>query len=214
HALSGYANAVLDGTIPAERARAVVDSQTERLSVLLDELAELRLLGDQRQPEIERVELHLLVSQVVTDLATSAVQVHIHRHLGRVAVRSDAHLIRTVVQNLLTNAIRFTPEGGSVDVATRRSGHKAVVSVKDTGPGIAPEHQRRVFDRFYRAEAARDRVQGGTGLGLAIAQRAAQQIGGRIELYSAAGEGSEFRLVLPLAGPRRDGGPGGVATEP
>lgn len=214
HALSGYANAVLDGTVEPDRARTAIESQTQRLSTLLDELAELRLLGDERPLELERVELHLLVAQLLTDLSDSSAHLSVRPHLGSAAVRSDPHLVRTVVQNLLTNAFRFTPDGGTVDVTTRRSGQRAVVSVKDTGPGIAPEHQRRVFDRFYRVDASRDRADGGSGLGLSIAQRAALRMGGHIELDSTPGEGAELRLVLPLGGPPRAPGASSVSGAP
>ncbi len=199
HALSGYAKAVLDGTIPSHVATAAIESQTERLSGLLDELAELRLLDDERPPRAETVNLGSLVEQVVDDLAPMAAHVVVERHLGAVVVRSDPELVRTIVHNLLTNAFRFTPAGASVVVSTRRSGRAAVVSVRDSGPGIPPEHQQRVFDRFYRTEPARDRDNGGTGLGLAIARRAAERLGGLIELDSEPLVGSEFRLVLPLA---------------
>jgi two-component system sensor histidine kinase BaeS len=201
HALSGYAKAVLDGTISADGATAAIESQTERLAGLLDELAELRLLDDERPARSEPVELHHLVDQVVHGLAPIAGHVRVRKKLAPVGTSTDPELVRTIVHNLLTNAFRFTPRGGSVFVSTSRRGQVAVVSVRDSGPGIAPRHQARVFDRFYRAESARDRVTGGTGLGLAIARRAAERLGGRIELESELSKGSEFRLVLPEAAP-------------
>lgn len=198
HALSGYAKAVLDGAISRPAATAAIDSQTERLSRLLDELAELRVLDDERPARTEQVDLRQLVQQVLHDLAPMATHARLRLHLSPVAATTDPELFKTVVRNLLSNAFHFTPSGGTVGVSARRVGRRAVVSVRDSGPGIAPEHHAHLFDRFYRAEAARDRARGGTGLGLAIARRASDRIGGRIELVSAPGKGSEFRLIIPL----------------
>lgn len=201
HALSGYATAVLDGTITAPAAQDAIESQTARLSRLLDELAELRLLDDQRPVRSVRVDVHPVVERIVRDLAPTAPEVAVRFHLSSLTLQTDPDLLQTVVHNLVTNALRFTAPGGTVTVSTRQSAQAGTVSVRDTGPGIAPEHQTRIFDRFYRAEAARDRSQGGTGLGLAIARRAAERLGGRIDLVSTPGKGSDFRLVLPPHGP-------------
>jgi signal transduction histidine kinase len=101
------------------------------------------------------------------------------------------------VNNFVSNAIRYTPPGGRVRIVAQRRRSAAVIAVRDTGMGIAPEHLERIFDRLYRVDEARDRATGGFGLGLAIARRAAQSLNGRIEVTSTPGEGSEFRLVLP-----------------
>src|SRR5207237_5803344 len=106
------------------------------------------------------------------------------------------------IANLLSNAIRYTPAGGRVTLTARRRDHDTLrVSVRDTGVGISPEHQQRIFDRLYRIDATRARATGGSGLGLAIAQRAAQALTARIELESQPDKGSEFRLLLPVARP-------------
>jgi signal transduction histidine kinase len=107
-------------------------------------------------------------------------------------------LLAAIIRNFITNALRFTPSGGTVSVTTARKGLFAIVIVRDNGPGIPTEHQDRIFDRFYRTETARDRVRGGSGLGLAIARRSSIDIGATIEVESELGSGSEFRLILPL----------------
>ena len=117
-------------------------------------------------------------------------------------ILSDRRLLETVASNLLSNALRYTPEGGRVEVHVRQHRGRVVLMVRDNGVGIAPEHQQRIFERLYRVDSARNRATGGSGLGLAIAQRAAQSLGGHIELESTPGRGSEFRLVLPTANPR------------
>jgi signal transduction histidine kinase len=109
---------------------------------------------------------------------------------------SNRRLLETVIMNLLTNAIRYTPAGGRIELRVQRRRGELAVVVEDTGIGIAPEHREHIFDRLYRVDGARDRVRGGSGLGLAIAQRAAQELGGRIELESELGTGSVFRLIL------------------
>ncbi len=109
---------------------------------------------------------------------------------------NEDHLIRLLL-NLLDNAIRYTPPGGKISVAGAQEGANIMIRVCDSGPGIAPEHLPRLFDRFYRIDRGRNRAQGGSGLGLAIAQSIAQQHGGRIIVESAVGRGSTFSVILP-----------------
>src|SRR5207245_5175154 len=101
--------------------------------------------------------------------------------------------------NLASNAVRYTPQG-NVTFAIVRNGTEVGVSVRDTGPGIAPEHVDRIFDRFFRIDQSRSRELGGTGLGLAIARLFAELQGGRIDVDSKLGEGSTFTLWLPSPG--------------
>ncbi|MGE5287489.1 MAG: sensor histidine kinase, partial [Micromonosporaceae bacterium] len=103
------------------------------------------------------------------------------------------------VNNFASNAIRYTPPGGKVEIRARRRRSAVIISVRDTGIGIAADHLERIFDRLYRVDEARDRATGGSGLGLSIARRAAQAIGGRIEVDSKTGAGSEFRLIVPVS---------------
>src|SRR5262249_37825244 len=108
---------------------------------------------------------------------------------GPLWVRGDATRLPQVFFNVLDNALKHTPEGGAVEVRIEARGGAAVVTVRDTGEGIPPEHLPRVFDRFYRVDRARTREQGGTGLGLSIARSIVTAHGGRIELDSAPGQG-------------------------
>jgi len=116
----------------------------------------------------------------------------------RATAIGDADRTRHILLNLASNAVRYTPSG-SITFATRRNGTEVGVSVRDTGPGIAPEHVDRIFDRFYRIDQSRSRDLGGTGLGLAIARLLAELQGGRIEVESTPGRGSAFTLWLPSA---------------
>lgn len=114
-----------------------------------------------------------------------------------VLVRADKLKLQRVVNNLVDNALRYTPAGGHVCVDVAREHQAVLIRVKDTGMGIAPAHQAMVFERFYRTDESRARDSGGTGLGLPIAQAIAQAHGGEIMLQSAVGQGSEFILRLP-----------------
>jgi signal transduction histidine kinase len=113
-----------------------------------------------------------------------------------VCVRGDAARLREVFFNILDNAIKYTPGGGTVEVRVGCSGPEAVVTVQDTGVGIAADHLPRVFDRFYRVDRARSRAEGGTGLGLSIAQTIIAAHGGRIELASTPGQGTTCTVRL------------------
>lgn len=109
--------------------------------------------------------------------------------------RTELH---SAVANLVSNAVRYTPAGGRIEVGWRQQGEELILSVRDTGPGIAPEHLPRLSERFYRVDRSRSRETGGTGLGLAIAKHVAQRHGGTLRIESELGKGSNFMLVLPV----------------
>jgi signal transduction histidine kinase len=205
NAISGYGIALADGSLvtDAERqeARALIEGETRRLTGLIDDLRALTRLDLAGEARRVRVDLAELCRREVARFAPPAREagIRLETDLKAAVIDSDPRLIETVLDNLLSNALRYTPSGGRVDLRVRRDRKEIVLSVRDTGIGIPPEQQQRVFDRLYRVDEARDRERGGSGLGLAIAQRAAQALGGRIELESEPGRGSEFRLVLPSA---------------
>lgn len=118
---------------------------------------------------------------------------------GPVWAPGESWLVETIVVNLVENAIKYTPPGGSVQVQIAREGAEARVTVSDTGPGIAPAHLPHLFERFYRADKSRARATGGVGLGLSIAAEAATQLNGRITVDSEVGRGSRFTLFMPAA---------------
>jgi signal transduction histidine kinase len=114
-------------------------------------------------------------------------------------VRGDEDRLDQLLMNLLHNAVKFSPEGGTVTVTTDEHPDGVVISVTDQGVGIPKKDQARVFERFYKVDRARQRGQGGTGLGLAIARHIAEAHGGRIWLESDEGKGSTFSFSLPFA---------------
>lgn len=200
-ALSGFSQAVIDGTIARETAQEVIESQTARLSELLDELTQLRSLDSPGESHFELVEIDALVESLYREFRPTAVAagIDLRYRCERISLSTDHKLVETIVRNFVTNALRYTPRGERIMMEGIVAHHRVVISVADTGPGIAPEHHQRIFDRFYRTAEARDRISGGTGLGLTIARRAAHSVGGHIELESELGSGSDFRLVLPYA---------------
>jgi signal transduction histidine kinase len=114
-----------------------------------------------------------------------------------VLVSTDEGLLRQAVVNILDNAIKYTPPGGTIRVAVRDQPGVAGIEVADSGPGIPADQRDKIFDRFYRVEKDRPRDAGGVGLGLAIAKWAVEANGGAIEVESREGRGSTFRIVLP-----------------
>src|ERR1035437_309951 len=199
-ALSGFSQAVIDGTIPIETAQAAIESQTARLSELLDELTQLRSLDSPGENLFSEVDLYGLVHSLYSEFRTiaSAAGIDMQFRSEKISLLTEQKLVETVLRNFITNALRYTPRGERILIRCELVHRRVVLSVSDTGPGIAGEHQQRIFDRFYRTAEARDRISGGTGLGLTIARRAAHSLGGHIELESELGQGSDFRLVLPL----------------
>lgn len=115
-------------------------------------------------------------------------------------VYADRAGLQTVLVNLLDNAVKYTPEGGTVSVTGRSVAGGYEISVADSGPGIAGEHLPRIFERFYRVDTARDRVSGGSGLGLAIVKHVVEAHGGRVTVQSASGQGSLFSVFFPSPG--------------
>lgn len=187
----------------ANRSREAIASiveDTERLARLLDALL-LLSRADAREIQLTRarVALDALVRGAVEQCEVLAEEKShtITLDTVAVAVDGDADVLGLAIGNLLDNAIRYTPVGGRIRVAVTRREGLATVSVSDSGPGIAPEHHERLFDRFYRVDEVRSRQSGGTGLGLSIAGWAAAAHGGRVVLESAPGAGSTFRLELP-----------------
>jgi signal transduction histidine kinase len=117
--------------------------------------------------------------------------------LPSISVVGDADALLSVFGNLLANAIRYTPAGGRITVRCGADDGEAWTTISDTGIGMAPEIQERIFEKFYRAREARDVEAQGLGLGLSLVQELVQAHGGRVEVQSAPGAGSIFRVVLP-----------------
>jgi heavy metal sensor kinase len=175
--------------------------EADRLSRLVDSLLLLARADAGQVPLLRKtVDLVALAREVGTQLGALSEErdqrIAIHAD-GPVPVSADSEILRRAVVNLIDNAIKHAPLGSAIDVRVGHADAGPTLAVTDAGPGIAREHQARIFDRFYRVDPGRARDAGGTGLGLAIAKWSVEAHGGTIEVESDPGNGSTFRIVLP-----------------
>jgi len=184
-----------------KRTTEIVKRSLDRLSSLSQGLL---LLSEGSQPQNGRVEIDLtsLISEVVAEAQPAAASAGLSLETTDISqclkVKGDAIGIKQVVANLVDNAIKYNRPEGKVQVSARAEGASAAIEVKDTGIGIAATEQHHIFDRFYRVDKSRSRSQGGSGLGLAIVKKIVEEHGGTVSVISSPGEGSTFRVALPL----------------
>ncbi len=205
-AIQGFAETLLNGALddPAHRRRFVeiIREHAARLARLTDDLLELsRIEAGELKLELQTVSVQRLVESCVETvrLKAAAKQLAIHLSLPEhlAPMHGDAGRLQQVLQNLLDNAVQYTPPGGRIDISAQARDGQIILSVHDTGIGIPQADQSRIFERFYRVDAARSRQAGGTGLGLSIARHIVEAHGGRIWLESAVGQGSNFHFSIP-----------------
>jgi signal transduction histidine kinase len=204
-AIRAHLENLLDGVEQPDPATiGVMLAQVERLGRLVDQLLDLSRLESGEVPlRIEALPLQRLVDDLISEIDIAlpgrGVQVRNDVPADLPALSADRERVHQVLFNLVDNAVRFTPVGGSVTVSARRRNGSVEVAVSDTGAGIPPEHLPRLFERFYRADPARARGDGGTGIGLAIARSVVEAHGGQIKAESEPGLGSVFTFDLPAA---------------
>jgi heavy metal sensor kinase len=199
--------AVRRGGTPAELRETVLSmlEEAERLDALIESLLTMaRLDSDKSALRLEPLNAMTVckeVAETLLPLAQERRQTLEVDGYNDVAILGDRLLLRQALLNVVHNAIRNSPDGAKIEMRVQPdgAGTHATLTIKDEGPGIAAEHQARIFDRFFRADAARSRSAGGFGLGLAIAKRAIERQGGRIDLESTVGEGSSFHFRLQVA---------------
>jgi heavy metal sensor kinase len=189
---------------PAEYKEAMGSmlEEVDRLTNLVDTLLRLSH-GDAGTVRLRReaIELGELTREVAASLGILAEERNQRLAVdlaADVSVSADRLVLRESITNVIDNAIKYSPHGSTINIRVRPEAGDAVLSVADQGPGIAPEHRERIFDRFFRLDEARSRDSGGTGLGLAIAKWAVEVNGGRISVEAGADGGSVFRIVLPV----------------
>jgi len=181
-----------------------IEEQADRLQELIVDLIHIARVETGRETfEIAEVPVASVVERVRASLADTAASRQISLRIAPPAnplmIKADEDGLYTILSNLVDNALKYTPAGGSVEIRWSPEGKSVVLSVVDTGIGIAPEFQARVFERFYRVDKARSRELGGTGLGLSIVKHLAQAFGGQVGLTSKVGAGSTFSVRLPGA---------------
>lgn len=207
-AIQGFAETLLGGALEdkqnSRRFLEIIREHAARLGRLTDDLMKLSLI------EAGKLELEFRsvpVTEVINPCAETTRLKASERRLSLIVefssdlppVRGDPRRLQEVLQNLLDNAVQYTPPGGRVTVRAARQDAQVVVSVSDTGIGIPRAEQERIFERFYRVDVVRSREVGGTGLGLAIAKHLVEAHGGRLTVESEVGRGSTFSVFLPAA---------------
>jgi PAS domain S-box-containing protein len=206
---AGYVELLIEGDAGALTAeqRDMLDTVARsltRLDGIVDDVLGMASPGQHGPVDPGTADLGVVlqsaIDSVTLQAATRGQDLITQNDLAGALVAANAGRIERVIVNLLTNALKFTPEDGTVTVAGKRTGDEATISITDTGVGIAPEDQERIFERFYRAPSPRDVAPPGTGLGLAIAQTITTQYGGKLTVDSEPGNGATFTLTLPLRG--------------
>ena len=205
--LKGETEVALRWAKEPEELRGTLESNLEEINRMDRILADLLALARSEAGELHLNIVEFSLSDMLQDLylqgkslgATKNLSVSLNLQVTEeIRLEGDQLQLTRMFLNLLTNAIKYTPEGGRVSISLATQGHEAVVAVGDTGIGIAREHLAHIFDRFYRVDEARNRLVGGTGLGLAIVKSIIDAHGGRIDVESVPDRGSEFTVYLPL----------------
>lgn len=188
-------NGDCDG-LPLDR----VEQQTERMRTLLEELMTLTRLEEQEQPDSkEQVDIAALLEDIYNDALTIDKGRHdIRLTTEPIRLGGNREELRTAFMNLVTNAIRYTPEQGGIRMFCSADDQGIHIGVEDKGIGISQQHIGRLTERFYRVDTGRSRENGGTGLGLAIVKHALDRHGGKLHVHSVLGLGSLFRCDFPV----------------
>jgi two-component system phosphate regulon sensor histidine kinase PhoR len=206
--IQGFLETLLEGgaledTASAQRFLGIISKQTARLSVILDDLLYLSRMESEKV-EIPKSTVNL--GLVVTSCAANAehladakgIKLDLRIGAQPIQVQGNANLLGRALENLIENAIKYSPDHSSVEIHLRQEGDQVLLAVQDHGIGIPEEHLPRISERFYRVDTARSREMGGTGLGLAIVKHVALVHGGVLDVRSTVGKGSCFTIRLPL----------------
>ena len=202
-AIQSTVEAMVDGVFAADEERLeTVNSEVQRLSRLVDAILKLSRLESRSTPmKKEIVDVGELIAGIVATheafVADSGLTLTYERERG-VRVLGDADMIRQATANLISNAVRYTPEGGHVTVRVKRGDIMASIEVEDTGIGLSPDEAKMVFSRFWRADAGRTRESGGLGVGLAVVKEIVDRHNGWVQVEGAKGKGACFTIHIPL----------------
>jgi two-component system phosphate regulon sensor histidine kinase PhoR len=206
-AIQGFAETLLGGALEDAKNRRrfleIIREHALRLGRLTDDLLKLaQIEAGQMQREMQPATVAGIIDPCMEVARIKAEQKGLFLeadYSGNLPLLfGDVRSFQEILQNLLDNAVRYTPAGGHIRVKAVVDGAEAVISVADTGIGIPKADQDRIFERFYRTDAARSRESGGTGLGLSIVKHLVEAHGGRIRVESEVGQGSTFYIYLPL----------------
>ena len=202
-AIQSTVEAMVDGVFAADEERLdTVNSEVQRLSRLVDAILKLSRLENRSTPVSKQV---VNVGELISGLiATHEAFVNdsglelFYEAESDVYVYGDPDMVRQATANLISNAVRYTPEGGSITVSVKKGDLMASIAVADTGIGLTPEEAKMVFSRFWRADAGRNRESGGLGIGLAVVKEIVDQHGGWVRVEGKPDEGAVFTIYIPL----------------
>lgn len=201
----GSAELIENGMVKAEdmpRFVGHIRTEAQRLVNLVNDIIRLSQLDEGSAMQKEDFDLLSVANEAAHDLENTASEKGVSLSVSgeSVFVNGIKRLLYEVIYNLGENAVKYNVENGSVFISVAKSGENAVITVKDSGIGIAPEHQSRIFERFYRVDKSHSKSSGGTGLGLSIVKHAVMLHGGQIELESEPGCGTTIKVIIPRSG--------------
>jgi two-component system phosphate regulon sensor histidine kinase PhoR len=205
--IKGYAETLLEGALNdkknAKEFLEIIHTDSDRLARLVDDLLDLsRLESGQSKLDLKACSMALVAKKVISLLKKEAEDKSISISTEMVKdekVLADESKISQVLLNLIDNAIKYTPENGTISISAQAKAAVVEVRVSDTGIGISDKDLPRIFERFYRVDKARSRELGGTGLGLSIVKHIVQEHKGSVRVESLVGQGSTFTFTLPKA---------------
>ena len=206
HSISGYAELLKNDLVrdcdKIPFAGKIYDEAQRMIRLVEDIISLSRLDEGGNDMQREDTDLYELAKKAVGSLETQVETAGISITCSGESAVLDGipRLLYSIVYNLCDNAIKYNQENGSVNVTVKRTGNDILLTVKDTGIGIAPEHQERIFERFYRVDKSHSNAVGGTGLGLSIVKHAAKIHHAKVEIESAVGKGTTVTVVLPTKG--------------
>lgn len=210
--ISGYAEIIRDGMVRQEdvgRFAGKIYDEAQRMIALVEDILKLSQLDEGHRIPVERVpvDLYALCETVIGHLQAAAEQrgIVFALHGQSSYIIGVGKIAEEIIYNLCDNAIKYNRPGGNIDVSVEEEDERVILSVRDTGIGISPEEQERVFERFYRVDKSHSKEIGGTGLGLSIVKHGALYHDARIELHSVPGEGSTFRVLFQKELPQSAG---------
>jgi signal transduction histidine kinase len=206
-AMNGYHEMILRGIGGETNPKTIemihkANRRTENLLTIVDEMIDFAYMNSDQRPRYNRSELRLkeLIESNLELAGSQAEQKKINLLANcprELKIRSNRDLLNIILSNLITNAIKYSPQGATVTVNAQEEDEQVHLMVKDEGYGIEPEEMDKIFEEFYRTRRARELERDGTGLGLPIVKRAVESLQGRLTVYSEPGKGSTFHIFLP-----------------